>query len=502
MKSFIKEFAFIFLSATMFAFSHPPNPLGWMVFIAFVPLFFVLERTKKSWFWYGLLFFLFYYLLSVRWIASNTGTTKELAFLSYLITTLFLTLRSSILFLLGQFLKKLIDERYALFFLLLLWPVWEWVCSLGETGFPWTIVALSILPLEIYNGYLSVTGIWGASALALWINYFLLRFFQSFQPNWLFAALALLILPVLIPVFNNPSETISIRVGVVQQNIDPAGKWADDPVVSLNRVYELSKSVLLKNPDFFVWPETAVPFHLMARHHHRERVQKFIDSLQVSVITGAQHFIRVNDEIRLYNAVFCIRPSNLGGVDSQFYAKRKLVPGGERMPFQAFLPFMSKIKLGQAEFSEGPTELPLKVPTKKGTIAVGTPVCYESIFPDISIMFAKHQVQLLANVTNDGWYDGTIEKTQHAELFKARALEIGVPLVRSANTGISGWINAKGKWESLMVEQKPSADVYEIPVPKRPHRSIGSYPWLPLFSILIVLSLVIWITKTKNINKQ
>lgn len=497
MPNLLKNLLLTLSSAILLSFSLPPYPLGWISFFAYVPFFYVLDKSNQKWFWYSFLFGLIFFGLSSRWIALNSGTTKELALLSYIVLAILLALRGSVIFLSAVLLSKLIKGKYPFIILLLVYPMWEWIYSLGEVGFPWFIHSLFLLPMETYNGFLSITGIWGASTLILTTNYLLYNFILTKNLRLLFAFVALLILPLFLPVVENPASTVPIRVGVVQQNIDPVGKWADDPVVTVDRAYSLSKSVLYQNPDFYVWPETAIPFHLLARQHYRERVQRYIDSLNVPVISGAQHFVRDENGIRLFNAVFCIRPTHLGGVDTLFYAKRKLVPAGERMPFQSFLPFMGKLRLGQAEFSEGPSELPLPVPTKKGTVLVGTPVCYESIFPSIATMFAKHQVQILANVTNDGWYEGSNEKKQHAELFKARAFEIGVPLVRSANTGISGWINAKGEWVEVLEESRPIAKVFEISIPKKPFRAIGSYPWLPILSTLLMLSLLVY-----SINKK
>lgn len=505
MTNVFSSILYISLSSTLMAVSLGSKSLGWVSFISLLPLFYILKKNEKTWFRYGLIFSITFFLVSVFWITHNSGTTPVLAFVSYISTVLFLALRWSVIFAISGYAAKRFGFEKGLLILISMWISWEWVTSLGELGFPWTIGALSLLPLEIYNNFFSITGIWGASLLILLVNYFIFQFFAKNEFRFAFLTIVFLLFPLLLPKTENPFPKKVFQIGVIQQNIDPVGKWADDPMKTMLTAFDLSKSLLSQKPDLIVWPETAIPFHLMARHQYREILQTYIDSLDVSVVSGAQHFIRNDDKVDIYNAVFCIRPTRLGGVDTNFYAKRWLVPGGERMPFQSFLPFMNQLKLGQAEFSIGPSEMPISVPTKKGMIKVGTPVCYESIFPSMAVMFAKNGVQILANVTNDGWYDGSNEKIQHAELFKGRAIEIKVPLVRSANTGISGWVNANGEWVSKLEEMKPIAEVYSIEVPEKPFRTLGSIVWLPILSIGFVLFLFyLGAAKARNsqLNKE
>ncbi len=461
----------------------PPISLSLLSYFALLPLFYLLLNDRRNWWWGGWVFEMTYHLSSIHWVSANSGTAPNLAFDSYLAMCLFLGTRASIPFLLAGWVAKRRSTMQGLIFLALLWSGYEWLCSLGELGYPWSINALSLLNWNPALHLVPIGGVWLVGSIMLAAN--LLFLFAYKHRNWRYAvaALVLIIAPIFIPI-PRMGSTKTFRIGVVQPNIDPVGKWADDPIYTVDRVVELSKQILPQKPDLIVFPETAIPFYLQARLGYRQRVQSLIDSLGVPVVSGAQHYERTNDTARTYNAVFVLRTTSAGGIDPEFYAKRWLVPLGERIPFQWLFPSLHGIDLGQAEFTPGPRETPLAVPTQHGELRIGTPVCYESIFPQMARMFARNRMHLLANLTNDGWYEHTWEKPQHAELFRLRALETGVPLIRCANTGISGWIDDRGDWQAQMPEREAMAAVYEIKVPEQVSSRIGSTPWWAIICLI------------------
>ncbi len=442
-----------------------------------------------------------YHLFAIYWITSNSGTEPKLAFYSYIAMALFLGTRSSVLFLLSGWVAKRRGVITGMIMLGLGWTVSEWLCSLGELGYPWTITVLSVLNLDFPLRLVPIGGVWAVGTYIIAIN--ILLVFAIYRKSWRYAAAAVVLTfsPFLIPELPSP-PTKTYRIGIIQPNIDPVSKWADDPIYTVDHAYTLSKSLLPSHPDVILWPETAIPFYLQTRLRYRERVQQFIDSLDIPVVSGAQHYDRT-DTVNTYNAVFILYPSRMGGIDPAFYAKRWLVPLGERIPFQWLVPSLHGIDLGQAEFTPGPREMPLAVRTNSGdTIRIGTPVCYESVFPQMATMFARRRLQLLANLTNDGWYEKTWEKPQHAELFRLRALETGVPLVRSANTGISGWISSDAFWVRKMPEREPRAEVYAIAIPKTTPFRTGSIPWLPIISLVVAIYLLIVPRNAKKTRKN
>src|SRR5206468_8962634 len=129
------------------------------------------------------------------------------------------------------------------------------------------------------------------------------------------------------------------------------------------------------------------------------------------------------------------------GTTSPRYAKRHLVPFGERMPFQWFLPGLGKIDLGQAEWTAG-TE-PVVFPSEAGPFA--PLVCFESIFPDLAREDVRRGAAWLVNITNDEWFGNSAALYQHAAMAVFRAVESHVPLLRCANTGLTLLADANGR---------------------------------------------------------
>src|SRR5207249_10036416 len=123
------------------------------------------------------------------------------------------------------------------------------------------------------------------------------------------------------------------------------------------------------------------------------------------------------------------------------YAKRHLVPFGERMPFQRWLPALGRIDLGQAEWQAGTR--PVLFPSAAGPFSCL--VCFEAIFPDLARDDVRHGARWLVNITNDEWFGNGAALYQHAAMAVFRAVENHVPLARCANTGLTLIADANGR---------------------------------------------------------
>ncbi|RYZ96105.1 MAG: apolipoprotein N-acyltransferase, partial [Moraxellaceae bacterium] len=145
----------------------------------------------------------------------------------------------------------------------------------------------------------------------------------------------------------------------------------------------------------------------------------------------------------------------------EFYHKSKLVPGVERMPFPKALSFLAPVfrELGGSVSGWGYQDAPEVFYAHSG-IGVAPVICYESIFGDWVAKSVKDGAQFIAIITNDGWWGNTSGKDQHFLYAKLRAIETRRWVARSANTGISGFINQRGDvvkeskwWTSTAIKQ-------------------------------------------------
>ena len=226
-----------------------------------------------------------------------------------------------------------------------------------------------------------------------------------------------------------------VRLRLVQPNIDQKLKWHPD--LRLAHVAEqLRMSVRpggTEPPTHVIWAETAVPFYLSGSPEIRAAIGKATPKGGLT-ITGA---LRSGIGGRVWNSLFAI---DEGGRVTGTYDKVHLVPFGEYVPFRRFLGF-AKVTQGGRDFSPGAGLATMEL---KGLPPAGPLICYEVIFPG-SVVAPDRRPGWLLNITNDAWYGLTAGPYQHFAAARLRAVEEGLPVVRVANTGISGVVDAYGR---------------------------------------------------------
>ena len=177
------------------------------------------------------------------------------------------------------------------------------------------------------------------------------------------------------------------------------------------------------------------------------------------------------------------------------YDKVRLVPFGEYVPLKDWLP-ISKVVRGLADFRAGSGLKVLNVPLLGFISPV---ICYEIIFPgEVIKEQEKNQSNLIINLTNDAWFGDGAGPRQHLAIAKMRAIEEGIPLIRSANTGISGFYDAYGRtMGEINLNQEGILDQYlTSPTPYRTiYSRFGNNVYL-----LLILSCLIFIFPKSNDN--
>jgi apolipoprotein N-acyltransferase len=168
-------------------------------------------------------------------------------------------------------------------------------------------------------------------------------------------------------------------------------------------------------------------------------IRGLADSLRTEIFTGTPLF----DERRnsWHNGAVLIRPGE--EPVKQRYYKIRLVPFSEKIPYADELPIIRKI-LGTADMGDWARGHDYTVFHWSGG-TLSTLICFEAIFPDLTREFTRRGSQLLAVVTNDGWFGRMVGAQQHAELAVLRTVENGVPMIRSANNGISLIVDPYGR---------------------------------------------------------
>jgi apolipoprotein N-acyltransferase len=178
-----------------------------------------------------------------------------------------------------------------------------------------------------------------------------------------------------------------------------------------------------------VWPESAISYP-----PYVPQIMSFCQNTQSYLLAGAVYFAPPNSSPR--NSAYLIGP---GGMDIGRFDKIHLVPFGEFVPLRSLVTRFYTVR--DDDLTRGTGWRPLQM----GSHRLGVGICFESTFPSIFREYAKDGAHYLVIITNDAWFHKTSAVRQHFNHSRFRALETGLPVIRSASTGISGFIAPDGR---------------------------------------------------------
>ncbi len=195
--------------------------------------------------------------------------------------------------------------------------------------------------------------------------------------------------------------------------------------------------------EFIVWPETALPFYPQ-NNEYTQLLQGMTAEYDIALLTGAPWYEIIDRNARkveFFNSALLLNPAGQFG---DKYYKTHLVPFGEYVPLKNLLPFLAPLVEAAGDFSVGKIEQPLVWKDSR----IGVLICFESVFPEISRKWVLAGANMLVNLTNDAWYGRSSAPHHSLAMAVFRSVETRRSLVRSANTGISAFINPLGRVES------------------------------------------------------
>ena len=325
-----------------------------------------------------------------------------------------------------------------------LWTAAEWLRGhLVLGGFPWALTGYAWMPSESMIQFASLFGILGLS----WVTVFAaatpatLAWSRRSLIGLTICGLLLVIIAIGGAVRlagTDLADVPGIGLRLVQANISQFHKWRDDlRAAHLERHIALSKEPADNPPTLVIWPETAAPYLLDNEPGIRARIAAAVPADGV-LLTGAVRSTPTEPGgYRVWNSLHAI---NGDGDIIATYDKFHLVPFGEYTPFRALLS-LAKLTPGETDFSRGPGIQTIRLP---GLPPFSPLICYEAIFPG-AVVVARARPDWMLNITNDAWYGISIGPYQHFAQTRLRAVEEGLPMIRVANTGISGVVDSHGR---------------------------------------------------------
>jgi apolipoprotein N-acyltransferase len=237
-----------------------------------------------------------------------------------------------------------------------------------------------------------------------------------------------------------------LRIALIQPAIPQLAIWdTNERTNRLRKLLELSRAALATGPELVVWPETAMPELVTRNRFTQETIVELLRPYHSWMVLGASDFgpnrwPTNSPEIEWYNGAFLLNPA---GEMAAVYHKRHLVPFGEFMPGASFFPLLGKFRTAGAGLASGKRDVSFQILEPRARFPIL--ICYEDVFPHEVRRRVDAEADLLLNLTNNGWFGESAAQWQHAMAALFRAVELGLPLVRCANNGLTCWVDAHGR---------------------------------------------------------
>jgi len=456
--------------------------MGYLAWIALVPLFIFIVSGKKYLCLNTLLIGTIFFFVQLSWLRHVTH-----------IAWVLLSLYCSVYFLLFA-----VCVRYVIFKLKwpltlaapCLWATLEFVRSFFLSGFPWFFIGhtqYQWLPLIQIS---DITGVYGISFIIVMVNACLVDLILScpglktlfpierYRPC-LFPGRKLLfigvvcILPFVTLVaalfygfswLKNYVPKDGPKVCLVQGNIPQNIKFEstdDDQINILKKYFDLSKSAKDKSVDLVVWPETMIPGILNIDPDLTGRkidilsqltAVQLAQDLGANLLLGGIAITLTGEQQIYYNSAYYY--DRLGSLVGR-YDKIHLVPFGEFTPLKDYFPFLAGLVPYETGLTHGKNRTLFSLDTAtNGRITFGVSICYEDTVPSLMRRFRKDGAEFMLNITNDGWFRNSAELDQHLAIMVFRAVENRISLARAANTGISAFVAPGGNIYDTLVDSQ------------------------------------------------
>lgn len=435
----------------------PPSFFFPALFISFPGLFLLIEKChyKKEAFFVGWWFGFGHFVTGFYWISFSLLVDLRFAWMIPFAVSLIPAAMAIYIGFTAMITSTLLHSGWRKIVLFsCIWVGMEFLRAYIFTGFPWNLIGYSWAFSDAMIQPASIFGIYGLSLLAV----ILATMPATLTKKQWKPVLAMFAIAAAFYIWGDMRlkkanyELTGINIRIVQPNIAQHLKWApESKYQAFAKHLEISSIKTGFRPDVIVWPESSIPFILSRESRMRSVMAETLPEGSY-LITGAVRTEGNEGTQKFWNSVQVLDDS---GKIIAYYDKHHLVPFGEFVPLRSVFPFINKITPGNTDFSSGSGPQSIKL----ANIPPFSPlICYEAILSGY-VADREDPPAWLLNVTNDGWFGLSSGPHQHFHMARIRAVEEGVPMVRAANTGISGLIDSYGRIiASLELGQEGSLD--------------------------------------------
>ena len=467
----------------LLALAWPTYGFPLLLFFGFVPLLFAtrnlntsdVKRPRLKLFGLSYLAFFIFNIITTWWLYNSTGFGMWFAVLA---NSLLMTL----VWMLYSRISKRFSTSLSLTFLGALWMLFEFMHLNWEFAWPWLNLGNAFATYTGWIQWYEYTGTFGGTLWVWVVNALIfkgiLAYAEGKNQKILSVKLAIAAAVILIPIgisqlilLNYTEAENPVEVVLLQPNIDPyTEKYNTTNERIADLLFEEASKTLTSSTDYLIAPETVlaegagVDLRSFAFSAERQKAQQFLENYpNLNYLAGIQFYRVYNDKAAtlptsnyvgkdrignpiwadFFNSAFLLNQQD----SIQIYHKSKLVVGVENFPYQNVLkPLLGDIMLDLGGTVSMKTTQDNRVAfTGSNDTKVGPVICYESVYGAFVTDYVKEGAEFLAIITNDAWWGDTQGHKQHLNYARLRAIETRRSIARSANTGISAFINQKGE---------------------------------------------------------
>lgn len=474
-------------AAAFLALGFPPFPTTFTLFIGFVPLFFLereiqgadsVKKPIQVTAFYAYFSFVLWNIFCTYWVANTALIAGVVAILANSLLML-LPWLTFVLF------RKYVGDRTAYFSFVAFWICFEYLHMQWEVTWPWLTLGNSLSQYVWLPQWYCYTGVFGGSFWILMGNVFIYELLQRYKSGGLsnrrkISLILWIVVPVVISVimYNTyEPKGEEQEVVIIQPNFEPHyQKFSIPGSVQVDRFLDLSKKSLTDQTDYLLFPETAfdnVNIDQLNNNYEISQIRSLIvDYPGLHWVTGLSahkiypRFVPGKRNLRTsvrgdqniyweaYNSAI---QTNHRLEDLQLYLKSKLVPGPEIFPYKEQLFFLKALIESLEGTVEGLATQPDRAVFSAQKYSIAPVICYESIFGEYCTEYVKNGANAIFIMTNDGWWDETPGHIQHLKFGTLRAIETRRDIARSANSGISCFVDQQGRIRQVTKYDEPTA---------------------------------------------
>ncbi|MEP6809624.1 MAG: apolipoprotein N-acyltransferase [Chthoniobacterales bacterium] len=342
------------------------------------------------------------------------------------------------------------------------WVSVEALRGIVLTGWAWNTLGSALHAQFAMIQIVEFTGVPGLSFIVAFTNVILVATVRRFvletqvkpvRPHYDLTLTMAALLGVMgfgLRALQSPTPAVSVRVSALQPNVPREEKFNPQFAQATFATFaRLSQLALQSKPDLLVWPESSMPAPVLQDEESYRFVTDLVATSKTDLLLGTI----AEDETAAYNAALLVSD---GGRRIQAYHKMHLVPFGEYVPGRNFIPGIGAIVGDQVPADFGFGKEPTVFQLTRPDVRVAPLICFEDTIGELTRQFVLRGANLLANVTNDGWFQRSAGSQQHIANAVFRCVETRLPMVRSANTGVTCFINEFGRITQVLLDDQGS----------------------------------------------